>query len=608
MGQTARGEERTMTRTCVALLAATLVGVSAPTGQAQPPSGKNELVRLIPPDVSVCLTIDDVAGMSNKTVDPRWIGAVQELPLGKALGDAPQLLQLDLLRTYVHAQIGVDWAELSGRLGADGIVLAYRAGTANQPAEESGLLLIHSKDRDALAKLVEHLTALKAQGGQIATLARHEYKGLQYLERAPVKGGKFLFVDGSTLAVSNQESMIRSVLDCHTNPKHVPPAGLKRGSEPGPRNLATVWLNPRGMEGELRAEAERLGATPEGHSLKTFLTYWKAIDGLSLALRDGANPELAIALHARSDKLPPAARKVVQDAIHPSDCWRRFPTDSIMIAAGQSDLRALAETLGNLAPDGDAGLLSVLRKGVGLPMNQEMFQFLAPSLGPDWGFCVTASQAKTDFPHVVFAAKVRTAPGRPEEALGVLNSVRLMTLVGMADYNNTHKDQVQLKTITSYRGDIHCLVNDERYPKGFRPCFSLRENYLLLASSPEAIEKFKLENINIAIGPKPGVKPMGSGGTVKPAIAKMAAPLYPVVTTPLARISCQRLADLMKERREAMLHIMAKHRAKGEKDAEARFQSMAATLGLFDQIDFIQQTQGDMVTWILRVQTSGAKN
>jgi hypothetical protein len=87
--------------------------------------------------------------------------------------------------------------------------------------------------------------------------------------------------------------------------------------------------------------------------------------------------------------------------------------------------------------------------------------------------------------------------------------------------------------------------------------------------------------------------------------AKMGQGFHPVVTTQLAHISCKRLADLMKERREAMLHVMAKQRAKG--DAEARIQSMSGTMALFEQIDFVQQTQGDAVTWILRVQTTPPK-
>src|SRR5205807_2791631 len=145
-------------------------------------------------------------------------------------------------------------------------------------------------------------------------------------------------------------------------------------------------INPRALEPLLKAQADELGNTPEGKSLAVFLTYWRALDGVSLSLLVDSNPELVVSLHARSDQLPAPARKLVAEMAKPSDVWTRLPADSIIAFGARTDFEALAETLEQLLPgDTEDGLTDVVRQSLGLPIDRELLKALPPHLGPDWG-------------------------------------------------------------------------------------------------------------------------------------------------------------------------------------------------------------------------------
>jgi hypothetical protein len=59
-------------------------------------------------------------------------------------------------------------------------------------------------------------------------------------------------------------------------------------------------------------------------------------------------------------------------------------------------------------------------------------------------------------------------------------------------YNSRHTDQIELKEEKDPKSGvvIRSLVNEKGFPPGFRPSFAIVKNYLVLATSPEAIRRF----------------------------------------------------------------------------------------------------------------------
>jgi hypothetical protein len=84
--------------------------------------------------------------------------------------------------------------------------------------------------------------------------------------------------------------------------------------------------------------------------------------------------------------------------------WKAVPEDALFAAGCRLDLAALLEALGDFLPAKHrADLHAHLNGTFGAPFDKDFVKEVLPSLGPDWGVCVTAPPAdsKDLFPHAV---------------------------------------------------------------------------------------------------------------------------------------------------------------------------------------------------------------
>ncbi len=111
------------------------------------------------------------------------------------------------------------------------------------------------------------------------------------------------------------------------------------------------------------------------------------------------------------------------------------------------------------------------------------------------------------------------------------------------------------------------------FPPGFRPACALKDGFLVLATSPEAIARF---------GPRTGRAAAGS-------------------ETPLLRLSPPELAQMLRRRRPQVVHhIRDKHQLSAA-DAERRLDQLLGLLDLFEAVTFTQRGASGQATWTLRV-------
>jgi hypothetical protein len=560
-----------MPRFLAALAALVFLVSGAP---AQAPAPRDELLRLVPDDVALCLVVNDLRGQGDKLFQSAWLKHLKESPLLQALGEAPELLQLAQVKEQLQKRLQITWPQLRDEILGDAMVFAYRAGPPGKPERDQGLLLLHARDPKLLAGLLERLNAIQLKNGELKEVRQREHRGVKYVERVEADGRQFYLLDGSFLAFSGQEAMLKSVLERRADSKAPALPALKQLAEIGcERALVSVWINPRAVDGLLQAQAAELGNTPDAQALKTFLSYWKALDGVTLSLRTSKSPEVVVGVHARIDALPAPARKLVEDASQPSDVWGRLPADAILTVAARTDFAALLETLDQVLPgDAGEGLSDFVRRSTGLPLGKEVLKELAPHFGPDWGICLAAPPDKESFPHLLFALRMRTKPGEPEFGHALIKMLHLFARSAVNDYNRKHQDKIQLKVENQGGVEMHYLVNDAKFPRGFRPAFAYTDGYLVVASSPEALARF---------GKHDG-KPAGTA-------------------SPLVRVSFQKLAALIKERRAALIDFMAEKRQITPEAAAARLDALAWGLGLFERAEVVQQTDGNRVAWVFRV-------
>src|SRR5207245_6085374 len=124
--------------------------------------------------------------------------------------------------------------------------------------------------------------------------------------------------------------------------------------------------------------------------------------------------------------------------------------------------------------------------------------------------------------------------------------------------------------------EVKYLVNDESFPPGLRPAFALKDGYLVLATSPEAIRRFR--------------------GTPSETSAR------PIGEVPLLRLSLSGWCQFLRERGEPRLDYAAAKNQVSKEEASRRLDHLLVVLQLFDRVELKQHSEPGLVTLTLRVQ------
>jgi len=544
---------------------------SAPLG-AQPPA---DLLSLVPDDFGFCLTIHDLRGHWRQLEQAPWVKAFQQSPLGEALVHAPEFRDLTKFQRDLQQHLDIDWPTVRDEIIGDDVVFAYRPPRGDNK-DEQGLLLVRARKPDALEQLIKNLNRVQMAAGELKALEAHQFQGVTYHRRVHEKGSPWWYVaQGPVFALASNESTLKAVIERPAQPAAVRSALRRAGAE---HALATLWLNPRYFDRELKDKAQQaLGA--EGQIFAGLLDHWKALDAVLLSVDTQQDIELRMSLIARPEALPAAAKGWFTRQGQNSELWQRFPENSIFTLAGRTDFRALADGLLELAPE---GLRKVIIEAVGKNTNigaalgLDPLQDVLPNVGPDWGVCVLPAHAGKECPQALFALAVKAGAKEPPVDKSIYGAIQLFVGLALLEHNRRLDDahRIKLRTLRQGQVDVNYLVQDRVFPAGFQPSFALKDGYLLLATSPTAIEQFR-RGANSATAPTDEVV--------------------------ILRLAPNELAQLIRFHRDRVVDQLAEKNSQPKATAE---QNLIAILGLLDlcrSITLSQRTGDHQLAWIMRL-------
>jgi hypothetical protein len=537
-------------------------------------AARDELLRLVPDDVGLCLAVTDLRGHADKLLNSPWVKRLFQSPLGQELTASPEVRKLDKLEGVLRQKLDVDLARLRDDIFGDAVVFAYRFGPPGKREQEQGLMLLRARDAKLLARLVDRINKEARQSGEVKELEPRDYRGVRYYYRKKGAEQQYYFVSGPLLALAGREELLKEVMDRRLAPAEGrKPSGPARGLRGTADALAALWLNPRALDAELREKATRSGGI-EARVLQTFRGYWEALDGITVALVVGPEPELRLALQGRPEALPPACRRLLEVAAGPSELWERFPRGAAVTLAGRLDFAALDRVLADfLTPEADEARRQGLQRGLGAALGMDVFADVLPRLGPDWGLCVVDAPGRAAFPHVLFALRVRPGPEKAPVDRAVVKALQFFAELAVYGYNSTHKDVLRLKAHRQGPVQVKYLTGAGALPPGVEPAFALKEGYLVLASSPAAVERF------------------GAAAAAPP----------PAAEVPLLRLSLRELARLLQPRKKALAAFLAGKNHVPAKAVERGLDGLLQVLALADRLDLTQRSEPGQVTWTLRL-------
>jgi hypothetical protein len=175
-------------------------------------------------------------------------------------------------------------------------------------------------------------------------------------------------------------------------------------------------------------------------------------------------------------------------------------------------------------------------------------------------------------PHVLAALRVRPGSG-VDQAL--LRALHFFAGLAVFDHNARHGDRVRVVTSMQDKVEVKYLTGGKAFPAGLEPALALKDGYLLLANSPEAIRRFR------------------AGGTA----------LEHGGETPLLRLSLPELRTFLKNNRVPLTALLA---AKHQTSVAAAGQGLDVVLeclGLVQQLELTQRAQDGQLVLTLRLRT-----
>jgi hypothetical protein len=539
------------------------------------------LLRLVPEDVGFCLVIQDLRGHSEAFLQSPFAKKLWESPIGIAISSAPEQKKLLEFQNQLQQALGVTWPQLRDEIFGDAVIFAYRPGGPGKEDQEQGLMLVFARNDQLLADLTKRFNDLQQQSGDLKEVSVREHHGVNYQRRVEHHGENFAYLHGHVLAFSTREQMLQQVIDLERKVSSKEPVILSRLRQLGAdRSLAALWINPRAFDAAFAQKAKQLQGA-EAAVLQIIQAHWKAVTGIALsATIKESEVKLALALSAETDLLPAAAKAIFSGENKPSSLWSAFPDKTLLAVAGRLDVAAWNDLLSGLLPeDQRRAIRDAANRYAGPALGKNVAKEVLPGLGPDWGLCVMAPPLeqrgdKSWVPHAILALQIQ----RGDVAHAILQALNSLALLGVFAYNGSHPDQITFHSLDKMEGSY--LANEAQFPPGFQPAFALKEGFLVLGSSPEAIRRFVL---------KPASMP--------PAAADI----------PLFRLSLHELAQYLSAHQSAL----AEHIAKKNEGHPVSMEEIAHKLGdlakicqLFNRLELVQQSKSGNLTLSLRLQTA----
>ena len=197
--------------------------VSASAAVVDEPAPSDALLKFVPADAGLILTIDRLREHSEEILGSRLARDVQELPAFKTWLDTDKVRDLLRSRGRIEEFFQTTLGEFRDEVLGDAVVLALRLPPEKSadPVEARGLLVLRARDPKLLNRMVDLVNTTQERNGEIAELSEHKRGATVYHTRTFHAGDghppeSFVIFPDGTFAFSNDEHLIHEVVDRKT--------------------------------------------------------------------------------------------------------------------------------------------------------------------------------------------------------------------------------------------------------------------------------------------------------------------------------------------------------------------------------------------------------
>jgi hypothetical protein len=546
---------------------------------------RDELLRLVPEDVTFCVVLQDLRAHTDAAREALEKEGL--LPFPKGFPVTPELQKLLQVQEMLK-ELGITFNQLREDILGDAVVFAYRKGVQPQDDPEQALFLIWARDPKLLGRLIDRVNAMQKETGELREVREEVFRGRSYQHRVHAAEGKrdeFYSVGGNLFAFATSETMMHAALaldqDAPSIDKELPPLTRRLQRLAVDKALLSWWLNPRSFEADL-TERQKIAKGGEKAFLDQFLPYWRATEGIAFFMSaDQQQAELGLSIRVEKSKLPAAAQRFLTEAAQPSLLWQAIPEDVLLAIASRFDVASFIETAaGFLEPQADQAIRSGLESALGPFFGPpEGLSTLKNGVGPDWGFWafgpVREQKERNWFPQLVLAIKLRDSDEGARTGDLLLDGLH-----ALAAFVRLSNSQIMMGKEKDGQVEIRYLTAPGKaLPAGLRPAYATKGGYLIVAGNPETIRRFQPPT----------------------------APLKPADENPLLRISLKAWRDYLSEHRSELAGHFAETGQTNPAAALNIIDELTKNLRGLDALEVVLKSQADQASLMIRLKAQPMK-
>ena len=223
-------------RAAIWCLALAIVSVGRLAEGADSPGPADDLLRLVPPDSTVVVTVEGLRDQARIIGESRLVADLRKLPVVRSWLDSEKALSLKHSCSQIEAALGVRLADLRDQLLGDAVVLVLRMDpeAPTDPSRARGLLLLRARDPALVERLIGAFNTAQRASGELERVGdRRRAETTYHVREFPAGSGRppewYVSDPDGTFAFSNSEAMIQGVIDR----KSREPGRWNRRSRPG---------------------------------------------------------------------------------------------------------------------------------------------------------------------------------------------------------------------------------------------------------------------------------------------------------------------------------------------------------------------------------------
>jgi len=455
-------------------------------------------LRIAPADAAIVLVVQNGRDHHRDLLQSPFAVWFPSTEIGKKVLASPELSQLRDSATMIFRELDTTPGAIIDDILGDAVAFAFTPAPADHPKDERAVILIRPRDVGSLEKVLDKVNALQSKSGEVKSFTRKEHAGSGYFERVKSDGrSEFYCFRGNLFAFSTSREDILGVIDRDKTAPAVAeksPVLRARMERLGVADAAAVILiNPRPLDAEVAARVA--SAKPdEKRFLARFAEVWSALDSAALSLTLNTELEIGLSVRFQSEKLPEDLKKWFGSSKSVA-LTTLIPNDALVGVSGRLRAMDLIGLITSIAPV-EAGKPSVkdwIEMTLGPVVGRDKLPLVLGVLGPNWAAWAEAPAKDALLPTFVGAVELSgTGEERVRAQQTLVQGIEFGFQMLRISYNSRHTDQIELREEKDPKSGvvIRSLVNEKGFPPGFSPSFAIVKNYLVLATSPEAIRRF----------------------------------------------------------------------------------------------------------------------